>query len=405
MKVAVVTPYHTEPLDMLRRCHHSVAAQTYPCVHYIVADGHPQHEVDEWDAVHLVLPQSHGNNGNTPRARGTEQAIADGADAIAYLDADNWFEPGHICHLMQCHEKSHAPLVTSGRRIRGIDGTVLLPDGQTSDGIEIADTSTMLFTRAAFPALRLWGTMPDELSANCDTFVFKGTQALGFAHHHNGEPTVNFTSRYALHYRAAGAAVPADATAMQAKKKSDDMLRRLGPRGLSHVLAGGSLEDWFAAGLSAPIALIVLAEPSELSEDQIAFAKTVKSCLELETGSEVLMHYNAPDSLNVALAPFIRLTNIFALTFAISQDERTAAGRFAEKNGRVGVIYVRRTNTATPQDFDSPLDRRAWLVLTDNMDTKSRYLATCRYGDTHVGVCKDTDLAQRIAAFITTTVR
>jgi len=42
LTVAVVAPYHSEDLAMLRRCHQSVLAQTYPCRHIMVADGLPR---------------------------------------------------------------------------------------------------------------------------------------------------------------------------------------------------------------------------------------------------------------------------------------------------------------------------------------------------------------------------
>ena len=42
MRVAVVTPYWKEPIDVLERCWRSVRTQTHcDIVHYMVADGHP----------------------------------------------------------------------------------------------------------------------------------------------------------------------------------------------------------------------------------------------------------------------------------------------------------------------------------------------------------------------------
>ena len=56
LRVAVITPYYREPLTMLRQCHDSVRTQTYPCTHFLIADGHPQEEI-----FHLV-------GGATPEA-------------------------------------------------------------------------------------------------------------------------------------------------------------------------------------------------------------------------------------------------------------------------------------------------------------------------------------------------
>ena len=56
MRIAVVTPYYKEPTDILRRCHDSVMAQTCPVTHIMVSDGHPNPEVDQWNAIHVRLP-------------------------------------------------------------------------------------------------------------------------------------------------------------------------------------------------------------------------------------------------------------------------------------------------------------------------------------------------------------
>src|SRR5437868_3981074 len=63
LKVAVVTPYYKEPIEVLRRCLDSVAAQRAACTHFLVADGHPNPEVAQWGVEHVVLPKSHADNG------------------------------------------------------------------------------------------------------------------------------------------------------------------------------------------------------------------------------------------------------------------------------------------------------------------------------------------------------
>ena len=91
MKVAVITPYHKVPTDWLVQCLESVRSQTYTSTHILVADGIPQDVVDTYGVQHLVLPRCHGDYGDTPRAIGSISAIGQGFDAIAWLDADNWF--------------------------------------------------------------------------------------------------------------------------------------------------------------------------------------------------------------------------------------------------------------------------------------------------------------------------
>lgn len=67
---AVITPYCSESLPVLERCHQSCASQTMPVRHVMVADGEARPEIDGWDCDHLVLPHRHADNGNTPRCLG-----------------------------------------------------------------------------------------------------------------------------------------------------------------------------------------------------------------------------------------------------------------------------------------------------------------------------------------------
>jgi hypothetical protein len=71
MNVAVITPYYRESDAKVRRCMASVAAQTHPATHFMVADGFPKDFLSVAAGVrHVVLPQPHGDNGNTPRGCG-----------------------------------------------------------------------------------------------------------------------------------------------------------------------------------------------------------------------------------------------------------------------------------------------------------------------------------------------
>ena len=127
MRVAVISPYYETPLDWMRQCHESVLAQTHPCVQILVADGVPVDELDAWNAQHIRLPQHHADYGDTPRAVGSMSAIGQGFEAIAYLDADNWFAPEHIESLVRLHEETGADVCLSSRDLHRIDGSRLGP--------------------------------------------------------------------------------------------------------------------------------------------------------------------------------------------------------------------------------------------------------------------------------------
>ena len=79
MKIAVVTPYFREPPEILQRCMESVRAQTHPCTHYMVADGHRNPVVDGSGSGlrPIALPDAHGDYGGVARTIGSLRAAAE----------------------------------------------------------------------------------------------------------------------------------------------------------------------------------------------------------------------------------------------------------------------------------------------------------------------------------------
>ncbi len=211
MKVAVITPYFRETPAILQACHASVARQTHPCTHILVADGFPMPEVDTWPAQHLLLACSHDDNGNTPRCIGALSAMNQGFDAVAFLDADNWYETDHIAGLVALQARSGAAVCTAGRSLRRLDGTVLAAHDDWSDGDEASDTSCLMLMREAFHLLPVWALMPKALSPVCDRVFWTAMRCSNLSRAHLDRPTVAFRTQYALHYRLRGEAAPPDA--------------------------------------------------------------------------------------------------------------------------------------------------------------------------------------------------
>ncbi|WP_411869084.1 glycosyltransferase [Vulcanococcus limneticus] len=159
VRVAVITPYHGEPLDWLEQCHQSVLRQSFPCLHVLVADGRPLPELDHWQVEHVRLPRSHADIGSTPRLVGCYHAIGLGVEAVTFLDADNWYQPDHVRQLMEERARSGAAFVSSSRLLCRLDGTVMGACPLT-DPAGFIDTNCMLFGREAFPLLHHWVLMP-----------------------------------------------------------------------------------------------------------------------------------------------------------------------------------------------------------------------------------------------------
>ncbi len=210
MKVAVITPYFNTPLEWLQECHSSVKAQTHPCTHIIIADGQPLDEVDTWEVQHIKLPVNTADYGDTPRGVGSVVAISQGFDAIAYLDADNWYAPEHISTLVQLQKKTGAAVVTSARNLHRLDGTLLGKCFEV-DGTCFVDTSCLFFTRSAFDIIPVWWSMPPRFHAIDDRVMWANIMRRNFSRAHSEKATVAYRTSFANHYRNFGEEPPKEA--------------------------------------------------------------------------------------------------------------------------------------------------------------------------------------------------
>lgn len=382
MKVAVITPYHTEPLEMLKRAHDSVMAQTHDCIHYMVADGHPRSEIDPWNVRHIVLPVEHSNNGNTPRAIGSIDAIGDGFDAISYLDADNWFEPDHIAGLIALQEETKADLVSSGRVIHALDGTVLLEEGETEDGEKHADTSALLVFENAFQVIPMWALMPDELGPNCDRVFVHFALKLGLIHRHSAQLTMHFTSRYGPHYRAANMPVPDQANGMGGMKVSSDFMRRMAAMGCKDVMSRTAIAAALKSKQAQPITVITLADETTLAPDD----KAIIDGLEAQLGSNVEFYFTTADELASESEITAPRLSVFVLIFESIVDEWQSIERFIEKRPDLRLIYIRAQRVDPGADIETTLDSRAMSIVVDNESLREAYHQRNRFGAGHVFV-------------------
>ena len=212
MKIAVVTPTFRTPEAVLKQCVDSVWAQSRACTHILVADGDepvglPPH--DERSQL-IRLPKAHGDVGNAGRAIGSVSAICQGFDAIAYLDADNWFDPDHLASMVQAHETTGAAVCSSTRKLWQPDGAWLgiCPE---VDGESFVDTNCLFLTRAAFATIAAWYLAPESLKHVGDRVLWNTVKSNGLTRHHVRHPSVNYRTRYASHYRHFGKQPPVGA--------------------------------------------------------------------------------------------------------------------------------------------------------------------------------------------------
>lgn len=207
MKIAVVTPYFKEPNEILEQCHRSVAEQTVRCDHFLVADGFPNRITKSWKAMCFDLPNAHADNGNTPRVLGAISAFNLGYDAVAFLDADNWYRPDHIERMVGLHERTGSDVCTASRSMHRWDGSFMFDDDK-NDGRTHVDTSGFFCTRSCRATIARWSLLPRELGPICDTVYFGSVQSSGLSRSHEIKPTFCFRTSYESDYRRLGEEFP-----------------------------------------------------------------------------------------------------------------------------------------------------------------------------------------------------
>ena len=206
-RVAVITPYFNEPLALLERCHQSVKAQSEPCLHVLVADGKPRPRINRWDAEHVRLPRSHNDIGSTPRLIGSYHAIGLGVEAVAFLDADNWYGPDHVATLLKAMDAEKADFVSSGRTLCRLDGSVM-GSCPLTDPERFIDTNAMLFGRGAFAELHHWVLMPSYGHLIGDRVMLHHLKSSGVRHKHLNVESVFYRCAKEGLYHQMGEEIP-----------------------------------------------------------------------------------------------------------------------------------------------------------------------------------------------------
>lgn len=240
----VVTPYYKEDPSTLERCIRSVANQSVGTEHLLVADGNPQDWIDREAVRHLRLDCSHADHGNTPRGVGALLAAAEGFEAIALLDADNWVDPNHMEVCMNAAAKAggKCDFVIARRRFCRQDGSVLpVQDEPVSEHV---DTNCFVFLPGSYHLLSFWALMPKPLSMAGDRFFWAGVRARGLVGALvTQDVTVNYSTMWAGEYLKSGETPPDGAKTVADFEPMRAWLRSLSrqERVLASRLAGVSL--------------------------------------------------------------------------------------------------------------------------------------------------------------------
>ena len=201
LNIAVITPYYKESIKQLDKCHKSVLAQGPNVTHFFISDGIPNTILDTWNCVHIKLPFSSQDYGDTPRGIGAAIASTQEYDGICFLDADNWYNPEHIPNIRKTYEQYKTPVISTSRYLYLKENEQFLGLCPECDGVNFVDTSCYFFHRDAFDVCRLWFFKPSGIGMLDDRIIWAEVlrQKLKRAHVHI--PTVNYATDLAFHYK------------------------------------------------------------------------------------------------------------------------------------------------------------------------------------------------------------
>ena len=211
MKICVVTPYYQENLEWLLHAHASVKAQTVAAQHILVCDGSAPAQVPDFQGTHIVLRRNYGDHGNTPRLIGCYHAItAQDADAIAFLDAGNWYYPDHLRSLSDIGEAAQLGVVASARMLHRLDGSPMIKC-RTVDGRNYIDTNCLMVLQPAFRYLIAWVLQGQDTAAKTDQYLWRLMRSSGARLGFVDRPTVAYRTRHRAHYEQAREPAPPEA--------------------------------------------------------------------------------------------------------------------------------------------------------------------------------------------------
>jgi hypothetical protein len=209
MKVAVITSYCNEENRIIERAHQSVLAQTVPCEHIIVVDGGIfQANVREAQIVHLS--QNHNNYGDTPKWIGAISALAQGFDAVAFLDADDWLSPAHIENCLKALHTPHDPslqICITNRQLHRPDGSVM----NVNEGRDIYQNHCVVMLADAARQLLPLAVKPQSMCEVGDRIMWAVIKQKKIPVIFEPNQTYHYTTLWKVHYDALNEVPPANA--------------------------------------------------------------------------------------------------------------------------------------------------------------------------------------------------
>ena len=233
-EIAVITPYNNEDYYQIKKANDNVISQKHEnsnfarfndefrCHHFIIVDGvDKKKNLDKLKCEKIELLKNHNDNGNTPRSVGTSTVIKRNYDFIMYLDADNWFLPGHVSTLLNlikdktCIGCSYRSFYTEDEKI--INFT---EDSDCLDKTHV-DTSCFLIPKFFYNMINIWHLIPKPTTQWSDRIFYNYLRAKNCSLKYSETHSVAFRTLYDTHYKEGNLPLPKNVkNSIQISKKA-----------------------------------------------------------------------------------------------------------------------------------------------------------------------------------------
>lgn len=238
MKVIVITPYHVLD-DQSDLCIDSVENQSYDNVqHILIADGceaiSNKRQLNPARHMEVILPKNINDFGDTPRSIAVIYAGSLGADAVLFLDSDNWLDQHHVKTMVEVATKTKSELVVCKRKLCMPDGEVL-GICKDSNGIVFSDTNCMFVTKKLFSLASTWWDMPSDFHELGDRVVWnrmiQATNKVAVV----DIATVNYRISLPVHYRMFNRKLPVDSRPDTLTARQVKVIKQLAAESVSRI--------------------------------------------------------------------------------------------------------------------------------------------------------------------------
>tara|TARA_E500000178_G_C16977757_1_gene734226 strand:+ start:225 stop:1712 length:1488 start_codon:yes stop_codon:yes gene_type:complete len=220
MNVYCITPVYDPNIEYLKQNIESIRNQTVPVKHMLVFDGpeglkkilkynasaKKNFKINLKDIEILELPVCHRDYGDTPRYMGTVSAFSRGAEAIFWIDDDNWIEPNHT-EKMISNLTEKQPIATCQRNICTLEGKIMGECIETDPYKFIDMNCYVIHSSAKTICTTLW-TMRPDMHIFDDKVLYANIRESKIPFNYYQTPTVNYRTNFNFHYQHYGYPIP-----------------------------------------------------------------------------------------------------------------------------------------------------------------------------------------------------